>query len=202
MVRPFAAALLAAVILVVPQAALPASSRNVADLAGGTWALDKKHSFVLAEVEHMGVSLYTSRFNTADATFTYDPAHPENARVTASVDAASMDVGADYSSRFAEEFLAAGKFPKITFVSSEIRKGEGASGTMTGTLTLRGVSRPVTFDVTFIGTGRNLLPPFNAIAGFTATTRIKRSEFGSDFLSNGVVGDDVGLTIHAEFDRR
>src|SRR4051812_20697096 len=110
MVRPPFAALLVALSLAAAPPAL-AASRNVADLAGGTWALDRSHSFVLAKVEHMGVSLYTARFNVMDASFTYDPARPEAAHVTASVDATSMDVGADYSSRFAGEFLDATKSP-------------------------------------------------------------------------------------------
>ncbi|HWA60537.1 MAG TPA: YceI family protein [Caulobacteraceae bacterium] len=195
---PFLVLVLAAFL---PGSAL-AASKNVADLGGGTYALDRKHSSVLAKVEHMGVSLYTSRFDVMDATFSYDPARPEAARVTASVDATSMDVGADYSAEFAERFLAATKFPKITFASTAIHKGEGNAGTMTGDLTIRGVTRPVTFDVTFNGVGRDLLPPFRAIAGFSATAHIKRSDFGSDFLNNGIVGDDVTLIIEAEFDRK
>lgn len=193
---------LLAVLAVIWPTALLAASTDVADLQSGSYALDRRHASVTAKVRHMGVSLYVSRFNTFEATFTYDKARPEAASVQASVDAASMDVGADYSGRFAEEFLAASKFPKITFASTEIRKGEGGKGTMTGNLTLRGVTKPVTWDVTFNGAGKNPLPPMNTIAGFTATTTIKRSEFGSDFLNNGIVGDEVMLTIEGEFDRK
>ena len=73
---------------------------------------------------------------------------------------------------------------------------------MTGDLTLRGVTKPVTFNVTFNGVGREPLPPFTTVAGFTATTTIKRSDFGSDFLNNGIVGDDVTITIEAEFKKQ
>jgi len=193
--------LIAAVLLLSPSAAL-AASQNADDLPSGTYALDKKHTSVTAKVRHMGVSLFVVRFNTFDASFTYDKARPEAASVTASVDTASLDAGADYSSKFAEEFLAASKFPKITFVSREVRRTEPNRGTMTGDLTLRGVTKPVTWDVTFVGTGKWVLPPFNTIAGFTATTTIKRSDFGSTFLNNGIVGDDVTLTIESEFDRK
>jgi polyisoprenoid-binding protein YceI len=200
MVRPSLAAVLMALSLGAAPAAM-AASHNVSDLGGGTWTLDRKHSFVLAKVEHLGVSIYTSRFNVMDATVTYDPANPEAAHVTASVDPTSMDVGADYSSRFAEEFLAVAKFPKITFTSTAMHKGDGNTGTMTGDLTLRGVTRPMTFDVIFVGAGRSPLPPFGQVAGFSATGKIKRSDFGSDFLNNGVVGDEVTLVIDAEFDK-
>lgn len=179
-----------------------APSHDVADLGGGSYAIDKQHASVIAKVMHLGVSVYTARFNSFDGSFSYDPAHPEAARVQASVDAGSMDVGADYSAKFADEFLGATKFPKITFASTAVQKGAGNTGTMTGDLTLHGVTKPVSFNVTFVGAGRSPLPPFRSIAGFTATTTIKRSDFGSDFLNNGIVGDDVSLTIEAEFDRK
>ena len=179
-----------------------AASHDVADMAGGTYGLDKQHASVIAKVMHMGVSLYAARFNVFDATFTYDKAHPEAAHVEASVDAASMDVGADYSAKFADEFLDAKTNPKITFVSTEIHPGAGNTGTMTGNLTLHGVTKPVTFAVTFNGAGHSPLPPFHTIVGLTATATIKRSDFGSTFLQNGIVGDDVTLTIEGEFDKK
>lgn len=179
-----------------------AASHEVSAMQGGTYALDKQHASVTARVLHLGVSYYVVRFNVMDATFTYDPAHPEASSVQASVDAASMDVGADYSAKFADEFLAATKFPKITFVSTAIQPGAGNTGTMTGNLTLHGVTKPVTFDVTFDGAGKSPLPPFRTIVGMTATTKIKRSDFGSDMFQNGIVGDEVTLTIEAEFDKK
>jgi polyisoprenoid-binding protein YceI len=184
-----------------PGAAM-AASKDVADLGSGSYVIDPRHASVTAKVLHMGVSLYVMRFNTFDGSFNYDKAQPQDASVQASVDAGSLDVGADYSAKFAEEFLAASKFPKMTFVSTEIHPGAGNQGTMTGNLTLRGVTKPVTFDVTFNGAGKQPLPPFRSIAGFTAVTTIKRSDFGSDFLNNGIVGDDVTITIEAEFDRK
>ena len=147
--------------------------------------------------------LQDAGFDTLDASFDYDPAHPERTRVQASVDPASLDVNADYSKQFAEEFLQASKFPKATFVSTGIQPGAGNTGTMTGDLTLMGVTRPVTFNVTFVGAGHEPLPiPLGRrAAGFEATTTIKRSAFGSTFLSD-LVGDDVTLQIEAEFEKK
>jgi len=195
-------AVLAALALTIPLAAAAATA-NVADLEAGHYVLDKRHASVVARVSHMGVSLYTLRFDTLDASLDYDPAHPERTRVEASVDPASLDVGADYSQKFADEFLSADKFPKATFVSTSIQPGVGSQGTMTGDLTLMGVTRPVTFNVTLIGTGHEPLPlPLGQrAAGFEATATIKRSDFGSTFLSD-LVGDEVTLQIEAEFDRR
>lgn len=193
---------LAALALALPVAAAAAPG-NVADLQGGHYVLDPRHASLIARVSHMGVSLYTVRFDRLDASFDYDAAHPERTRVTASVDPASLDVNADYSKTFAEEFLKASQFPKATFVSTSVQPGAGGAGTMAGDLTLMGVTRPVSFNVTFIGSAHEPLPvPLGRrAAGFEATTTIKRSEFGSTFLGN-MVGDDVTLQIEAEFEKK
>jgi polyisoprenoid-binding protein YceI len=193
---------LAALALAIPLSGAAATA-NVSDLEGGHYVLDKHHASVVARVSHMGVSLYTLRFDTIDASLDYDPAHPERTHVEASVDPASLDVGADYSQKFAEEFLSASKFPKATFVSTSIQPGAGNQGTMSGELTLMGVTRPVTFNVTLVGTGHEPLPlPLGQrAAGFEAATTIKRSDFGSTFLGD-LVGDEVTLQIEAEFDRK
>jgi len=191
---------LAAVLALMAPAVARAASQNPADLPAGRYVLDRKHASVTAKVMHLGVSLYTLRFDTFDGTFTYDPAHPEAAQVRASVDATSLDVGADYGRKFADEFLDAGKFPRVTFVSSRISPTpDGRTGTMSGDLTLRGVTRPVTFDVVFDGVGKGLIG--GTVTGFTAVAKIKRSDFGSTYL-RAFVGDDVTITIEAEFDRK
>ncbi len=186
-------------VLLGPVAAI-AASQSPADLPAGVYSLDKKHASITAKVLHMGVSLYTSRFDTLDASFTYDPAHPADARVKASVEATSMDVNAPYGRKFADEFLDATNHPAITFVSTAITPSpDGRTGAMTGDLTLRGVTHPETFNVTFVGVGHGLFG--GTITGFSAVTTIKRSDFGSTFLLN-LVGDDVSIDIEAEFDRR
>lgn len=194
---------IAALVLAAPLAAAAAPA-NVADLQSGHYVLDPRHASVIARVSHEGVSLYTLRFDVLDASFDYDAAHPERTRVTASVDPGSLDVNADYSKNFAEEFLHASKFPKATFVSTSVQPGAGVSGVMTGNLTLMGVTKPVTFNVTLTGAGHEVqpTPPFGRqAAGFEATTTIHRSDFGSTFLNN-LVGDDVTLQIEAEFAKR
>jgi polyisoprenoid-binding protein YceI len=189
----------AIVALAVPAAAL-ATSDNPLDLPAGVYVLDHKHACLTAKVMHMGVSLYTMRFNTLDGQFTYDPAHPADAKVTASVDATSLDVGAPYGRRFADEFLDATNHPKVTFVSTSVTPGaDGHSATMVGDLTLHGVTRPETFTVTFIGVGHGLFG--GTITGFSAMAKIKRSDFGSTFLLN-LVGDETTINIEAEFDRK
>src|SRR5579863_1997554 len=113
-----------------PDASGPAAAT---DLPGGHYVLDRRHASLIARVNHMGVSLYTLRFNTLDASFDYDPARPEATRLSASVDPTSLDVNADYGKQFAEEFLSVSKFPNATFVATSATKGPSAGqGTITG----------------------------------------------------------------------
>jgi polyisoprenoid-binding protein YceI len=178
----------------------PEVSAKAANLPVGHYKLDPKHGSVLAVVRHLGVSDFVMRFDKFDADFTYDPAQPQATHLEASVDTTSLDVGADYSKQFADQFLGAVKFPKATFVSTAMTPNpDGRTGTMTGDLTLNGVTRPETFAVTFIATGHGV--PFGTIAGFTAEGTIRRSDFGSRaFLK--YVSDEVRLQIRGEFDKK
>ena len=192
--------LAAALLLISAFPAISAVSRDPAQMPAGTWQLDRAHSTVTARVMHMERSWFVVRFNVVDATLIYDPRNPEAARVSASVDATSFDVNADYGRRFADQFLDAGKSPRMTFVSTQLSRTGPSTGTMTGNLTLRGVTKPVTFNVTFNGAGAGMLPLTNT-AGFSATATINRSDFGSTFLQN-LVGDDVVITVETEFQKR
>jgi len=195
-------AALVALALAVPLVA-SAAPPSPADFPGGHYVIDSRHASLIARVKHMGVSLYAIRFDTLDASFDYDPNHPEATRLTASVDPASLDVNADYGKQFAEEFLTVSKFPKATFTATQMQTAGDGTGTMTGNLTLMGVTKPVTFNVTLIGAGHEVLPiPLGRrAAGFEATTTIKRSDFGSTYLNN-LVGDEVSLQIEAEFEKK
>lgn len=201
MLRPVAAAL--ALALVVAPAAWAAPSTNPADMPAGTYVIDKDHASLIARVKHMGVSNYTVRLNGVDATYTWDPKAPRSATIRATIDATSLDTGTDkIDAEFEDKFLDAGKHPTITFVSTAIQQGEGGKGTMTGDLTFRGVTRPVTLDVTFNGYATNVT---GSRAGFSATTTIKRSDFGSEFLLKpplAFVGDEVQLILELEFTKK
>jgi polyisoprenoid-binding protein YceI len=202
MTRSRLAAVLALAFVALPLAASGAPP-SASDFPAGHYVLDPHHASVIARVKHMGVSLYTLRFNTLEASFEYEPAHPEATRLTASVDPASLDVNADYGKQFAEEFLSVSKFPRATFTATQLQTAGDGTGTMTGDLTLMGVTKPVTFNVTLIGAGHEVLPiPLGRrAAGFEATTTIKRSDFGSTYLNN-LVGDEVTLQIEAEFEKK
>jgi len=120
MTRSRSVALLA-LVLALPLLAAAGAPPSPSDFPGGHYVLDPRHASLIARVKHMGVSLYTVRFNTLAASFDYDPAHPESTRLQASVDPTSLDVNADYGKQFAEEFLTVSKFPKATFTATQMQ---------------------------------------------------------------------------------
>lgn len=208
--RKFAYAALAAALFTAPAAlAGPgASSIDPAKMPAGRYVLDKTHASLSAKLLHMGFSNYTLRFNKLDAEYRYDPAQPAAAKLTVTVDPASIDTatGADaFGLKFNKElagdgWLEAAKYPTITFVSTAIDVGDGQHGKVTGDLTLHGVTKPVVLDVTFNGVGAGMIP-LTTRAGFSAMTTIKRSDFGvSKYVP--LVSDDVTLNIEVEFDKK
>lgn len=181
--------------------ALAAPSVDPAAAPAGHYVLDQRHASVTARVRHMGLSNYTMRFRHIEAGYDYDPANPLASKISVTIDAHSLDTGDDrVSKQFANEFLGADAHPMITFDSTAVQTTEANHGTVAGDLSFRGVTRPVTLDVTYNGTESNLLIGGRRM-GFSATAVIKRSEFGSKAWQEAV-GDDVQLLIEAEFVRK
>lgn len=198
MFRPIAAALVIA--LAAAPTAWAAPSVDAAKMPAGTYVLDGQHASLIARVKHGGFSSFTLRFTITDARYSWDPAAPQAAQVEATVDPASFDAGLGKTdAALAEDFLHVKRYPTARFVSTAIRPGEGGKGTMTGDLTLHGVTRPVTFDVTWNGYDSGI---FGRRSGFSARGIIKRSDFGIDYLLKpplGFVGDEVELILELEF---
>jgi polyisoprenoid-binding protein YceI len=180
--------------------AVAASNPDPAGAAAGHYVLDHRHASLIARVQHMGLSHYTMRLDQIEASYDYDPANPQASKITVVVDANSLDTGdAGVSRQFANEFLGAEQNPKITFTSTAIQMEDANHGAVTGDLTFRGVTRPVTLGVTYDGYASSLIS--GRRMGFSAIAVIRRSDFGSKAWE-GVVGDDVQLIIEAEFARR
>jgi polyisoprenoid-binding protein YceI len=177
-------------------------STDPADAPAGVYVLDRSHASLLAKISHMGLSFYTMRFDRFDARYDYDPGKPETSAITVTIEANSLDVGDPSLSRqFAREFLGAEGHPQITFTSPGVQRTTAGHGVLTGNLTLNGVTKPVTLDVTFNGTS----PAFMGIGGyrmgFSGTADVKRSDFGLKSWQS-VVGDNVRLLVEVEFARK
>lgn len=174
---------------------------NVLDIPGykaGTWALDASHSEVGFSVRHMMISKVRGTFGGAEATIVA-PENPLELTLDAKVDVTTIntkDEGRDNHLRSAD-FFDVENYPAITFTSSGVRH-EGGDFLVDGDLTIKDVTKPVTFTVEFGGFGTD--PWGNYKAGATAKTVINREDFGLTWnaaLETGgvLVGKDVTIEL-------
>lgn len=180
----------------------PDVARNEEALRSGQYELDPAHAGLLFRIDHLGLSDFIGRFETFDASLDFEEANPNAATLEAVIDMKSLDIGND---EFAETLMGpdwfdADTFRQARFASTAITVTGENSGVLTGELTMRGVTNPVTLDVTFNGGARDRLRGAYVI-GFSAYGEISRSAFGIDRFS-GLITDDVRIEIQAEFLRR
>jgi polyisoprenoid-binding protein YceI len=164
-----------------------------------TLTIDKTHSEAAFQVRHL-VTRVRGRFADFGGTIYLDEAHPDKTSVdftiqTASIDTNTPDRDAHLKS---EDFFFAEKYPTITFKSTRVAKAGASDYSVTGTLTVRGVSREITLPVTSLGTAKD--PWGNMRAGFETETTINRKDFGLNWnaaLETGgfLVGDEVKVTL-------
>ena len=197
-------ALLAVLALAACGRLLPAHQQTIepARLEGGAYRLDPDHISLLWKVDHLGFSTFVGRFDRVEASLDFDPAAPAASRLEVLVDTASIDsrLPALDDTLRGSGWLDAAAYPQAVFRSTAIEVTGEKTGKVTGDLTLHGVTRPVSLDVTFNGGADNLLTGRYTL-GFDATGSIERSDFGIDNLVPAV-GDEVTLEIHAEFSRQ
>ncbi len=169
----------------------------------GTWTVDQVHSEVSFTVRHMMVSKVRGRFDKFEGQITTAP-DPLQSSVTASVDLSSVNTGNDTRDNHirSADFFDVEQHPTMTFRSTGIRP-DGDHFLLDGDLTLRGVTRPVTFRLEVNGFGPD--PYGGTRAGFSATTEINRNDWGVSFngpipgADNGMVlGDKVTINLEIE----
>lgn len=172
-------------------------NKNPAAAPAGVYKEDPNHTSVIANISHLGLSHFAMRFSKVEGTYTYDPAHPDATRVEVSIDPASVLTGVPMLNQelAGDKFMNTAKYAKITFVSTAIHRTGPDTGVMDGDLTLMGVTRPVSLNVTYNGEA-------NAMGatkmGFSANTTIRRSEFGFNTMLP-MLGDEVTIHIETEF---
>lgn len=174
-------------------------STPLAQAPAGQYELEKSHASITFKVLHMGLAYYTMRFNDFDATIDLDPKKPEASKLNVSIKPASLDSNDKKLTEHTnnKDFFDVTKYPTITFVSTGIEKTSDTSGKVTGNLTLHGVTKPITLDARFNGGGSHPFFKKHAL-GFSATTTIKRSEFGMGY-GVPMVDDNVHVMIETEF---
>jgi polyisoprenoid-binding protein YceI len=167
----------------------------------GRYGLEPNHSLVIFAISHLGLTDYYGRFDKLSGTLAFDSAEPEKSLVHIAIDMKSIDTP---SPMLVSELTDAAvfdvaQFPTAIFKASSIVRTGPATGKITGDLTIKDVTKPVTLDVVFSGGRQNPMGSSYAL-GFHATTAIKRSDFGITGMPwDHLVGDDVKLIIEAMF---
>ncbi|MBN9611878.1 MAG: YceI family protein [Actinobacteria bacterium] len=167
----------------------------------GTWAIDPTHTEVGFSVRHLAISKVKGKFENFAGTFV-TAENPLDSTVNATVEVASINTNQkDRDGHLrTNDFFAADEFPEFTFVSTGVRQ-DGSDFKVDGDLTLRGVTKPVTFDFEFGGFGADAYGNYKA--GFTASTVVKREDFGIQWnapLETGglLLGSDVTITLDVQ----
>lgn len=175
-------------------------STDLSKLEGGVFSVDKGHAKIIFSYSHFGYSTSYGLFTNFDAKLTFDPKAPAASvlEATINLDGIETTVAKLNEHLKTPDFFDTAKFPSASFKSTKVAVTGPTTGTVTGDLTLHGVTKPVTLDVVFNGGGTNMAKKYDL--GFNATGHVKRSDFGLGAYVP-MVGDDVALTISAEFDR-
>lgn len=162
-----------------------------------TFILDNQHSYVLWTIKHLGFSTQAGKWYV-NGQVILDKEHPDQSKVNATIKIADLVTGLPELDKHLKSklFLDNDKFPKATFVSDKVQVLSENSAKVEGMLTLHGVTKPVTLDVTLNKAGVNPISNKNAV-GFSASTIIKRSDFGMNTLLPDL-GDEVAIQIGAE----
>ncbi len=165
----------------------------------GSYSVDPAHGYININYNHLGFSNPTIRVTGFDADLTLDADKMENSKVSFSMQADSLDSGVEeFDGHLAsDKFFNAAKYPSITFVSTKVEdKGDGILA-ITGDLTIKDKTKPVTMDAKLNKAGTNPMKKAAAL-GFSANTTITRSDW--DVGANApMVSDDVDLSIEIEF---
>ncbi|MFT4094453.1 MAG: YceI family protein [Niabella sp.] len=166
------------------------------------WKIDPAHSEVGFKVKHLVISTVSGKFKNFEGTAAADNDDFSDAKISFSADVDSIDTGAEQRDAHLKsaDFFESDKYPKLTFESTSIAR-DGDDYKLTGYLTLKGVTAPVTLKVEYGGAGPNMYG--QTVAGFEVNGKINRKDFGltwSAVTETGgiVVSDDVKLYANIE----
>jgi polyisoprenoid-binding protein YceI len=182
-------------------AALAGGCPQLADAANARYDIDPVHTRVAFLVSHAGFSRAIGTFSGSHGELEFDPDDWSTAKVDVTVPIATLDLGDDkWREKILDAtFFNAEKYRDAHFVATRIEKTGEATAKVTGDLTLRGVTRPVTLDATLNALQRHPLT-LRRTVGFSATAELSRKDFGMDAWES-VVADKVQLIIEVEASR-
>lgn len=178
-------------------AILLATTSAAAVAAPETYQVDGTHTFPRFSYNHHGLSIQTSQFNITTGTVTLDK-EARTGAVDITIDTRAIDTGSAVFNEHiqAEDFLDTAKYPTATFKSTRVVFEGDQPRAIEGDLTIKGITKPVTLQVTHFATMTHPMLKKDAI-GANASTLIKRSEFNAGKYAP-YVGDEVTITVAIE----
>ena len=176
----------------------PAPAVAAIAAVSGTYQLDPTHTAVLAQWTHFGFSQPSAHFGISEGTLVYDAADVAKSSVEVTLPLSGLN---SFTAKFDEhlrsaDFFDAAQFPTATFKSTKVEAAGTNKLTVTGDLTVKGTTKPVTLDVTINGAGEHPMAKVPSV-GFDATTTLKRSDFGVGAYAPAV-SDEVKVRITTE----
>ncbi|WP_435006558.1 YceI family protein [Tundrisphaera lichenicola] len=164
--------------------------------ADDAFHIDAVHSSVLFRIKHMNVSYAYGRFNKISGKFSINETDPGKSFLELDIDVETIDTANEARDRHLKgpDFFNAKQFPSISFRSKSVRK-VSTGYTVSGDLTLHGVTKPVDLDLTVVGTGKGMKG--ETISGLEGSLNLKRSDFGMTYMV-GPIGDEVRVSASVE----
>ena len=175
-------------------------------MAGDIYVFERGHAAILFSWNHLGLSRQTGRFTDYEGSLELDVDNPEASRLDVRIKAASLATGFDALDRQLKtaDYFNVAAHPALTFQSTAVKRTGDKTADVTGDLTILGVTKPVTLAVVLNFAGTHPLGDINPAyrerraAGFGATARIKRSDWGMD-RATPLVSDEIEIAIESEF---
>jgi polyisoprenoid-binding protein YceI len=164
------------------------------------WTVDKNHAKIGFTVTHMMLSEVDGNFKKFDATVTSSKPDFSDAVFELTIDAASISTDNDNRDNDlkGEHYFDVAKYPQITFKSTSISKVDDKKYKVTGDLTMHGITKPITLDLTLNGTGTSMMT-HKPNAGFKVTGEINRTDFGVGTAPAAMVSTKIELRANGEF---
>ena len=183
--------------LVLAAAGLALSASAFASAPAGNYKIDPVHSVAYFEIGHMGgISRFMARFNEISGDLVVDA--PEKSKIKVDVKTESIDAKFEALDKHLKspDFFNAVQFPTMSFTSTSVTLNAAGEGSVSGNLNLHGVTKPVTFKLKQIGSGKGMKGETRV--GYVASGSVKRTDFGMGYGVPGAATDDVDLHINIE----
>ncbi|MCB9899138.1 MAG: YceI family protein [Planctomycetes bacterium] len=190
--------LLAPLAALVPLSSSSAAPSGLAEAKAGTYSVDPLHSSAVFSIGHLGVSEFYGTFEEMAGSFELDPSDVTKSSIVMAIEPKSVHTrhpGRD-AHVLNPDFLDAEAHPEMSFKSTRVARSETEGHlSVTGDMTLAGITKPITADVRFVGAAATMM---GYRAGLVAEFDVDRFEFGMDALPEAAVGRTIHFVLSVE----